>query len=107
MQVESSGTQTAVIGTEHTLSAPSAAKTRVLLVDVSALAAGEVLWLRFYGPVLSGGAPQSIIQQTFTGVLADPHTQSPPILLPQGGTITLQQTTGTGRSFPWAVSTLD
>jgi hypothetical protein len=105
--VESSGTQTASIGTEHSLATPSTAKTRVLFVDASALASTEVLELRFKGAVLSAGTERLILLQSYTGVLADPGTQSPPIVMPQGGTITLKQTSGTGRAFPWSVITLD
>lgn len=107
MVVESSGTQTASIGTEHSLATPSTAKTRVLFVDASALASTEVLELRFKGAVLSAGTERLILLQSYTGVLADPGTQSPPIVMPQGGTITLKQTSGTGRAFPWSVITLD
>jgi hypothetical protein len=37
------GTQTCVIGTTHTLSTPTAGKTYVLMLDLNALAAGDVL----------------------------------------------------------------
>lgn len=105
--VESFGTQTAVVGTEHTLATPSTSKTRVLLVDAAALVAGEGLELRIKGPVLASGTERLILLEPFTGVLADPHTQSPPVVMPQGGTITLKQISGTARSFPWAIVTLD
>lgn len=106
MQVESSGTQTAVIGTEQTLASPSTANIRVLVVDANNLASGEVLNLRFYGPVLSGGTSRLIRVSTFTGALLEPIAESPPFVMPQGGSITLQQTSGTARSFPWAIVTL-
>ena len=107
MNVESSSTQTATIGTEHTLANPSTAKTRVLIVDVSNLAATEVVELRVKAPVLAAGTTQLIKLVTFTGTVSEPHTQSPPFVMPQGGTFTLKQTSGTGRQFPWAVLTLD
>lgn len=107
MVVESSNTQTAVIGTEHNLATPSTGKTRVLLVDGTALVATETVELRFYGPVLVSGTNALIKLTSFTGVLTEPHTQSPPIVMPQGGTISLKQTSGTGRAFPWAICTLD
>lgn len=106
MQVESSGTQTAVIGTEQTLASPSTANIRVLVVDANSLASGEVLNLRFYGPVLSGGTSRLIKLSTFTGVLSEPIVESPPFVMPQGGSVTLQQTSGTARSFPWSIITL-
>lgn len=105
--VESSGTQAATIGTEHNLATPATTKTRVLLVDGVNLASGEALELRFYGPVLASGANSLIRLVSFTGSLTEPHIQSVPIVMPQGGTISLKQTSGTGRSFPWAIITLD
>jgi len=107
MIVESSGTQTAVVGTEHTLASPTTAKTRALLVDVAAMVAGDTVELRFSGPVLTGDTSRLILMSTFSGVVVAPHIQSPPILLPQGGTVTLKQTAGTARAFPWAIITLD
>ena len=107
MNVESSGTQTAVIGTEHSLATPSTAKTRVLIVDVNALAATEVLELRFKAKVLTGGTERLVLLQSYTGTVSDPITESPPIVMPFGGTITLKQTSGTGRAFDWSVCTLD
>lgn len=76
-------------------------------MDVNALAAGEVLELRIKGKVLSSSTERLILLQTYVGTVSDPHTQSPPIPMPQGGTITLKQTSGTGRSYDWAVITLD
>jgi hypothetical protein len=105
--IESSGTQTAVINTEHNLATPSTTKTRVLLVDAAALAASETVELRFYGPVLASGTNSLIRMASFTGVQSEPHIQSIPFVMPQGGTISLKQTSGTGRAFPWAVITLD
>lgn len=107
MVVESSGTQTAVVGTEHTLASPSTAKTRVLLIDGVNLVATETVELRFYGPVLAAGTSQLIEMASFVGVLSEPHVQSTPIVMPQGGSVSLKQTNGTGRAFPWAIITLD
>ena len=107
MLAESSGTQTAVVGTEHTLASPTTAKTRVLLVDAATLTAGEVLELRVKGAVLSAGTVRLIHLETVTGVVAEPHVQSMPFVMPQGGSFTLKQTSGTARSFPWVIITLD
>lgn len=106
MVVESSGTQTAVINTEHTLATPATANTRVLLVDTAAMLSGDILELRIKGSVLASGTVSLILLQSFYDVVPDSHTQSPPVVLPQGGTFTLKQTAGTGRAFPWAVLTL-
>jgi hypothetical protein len=105
--IEASGTQTATPGTEHTLSSPSTAKTRALLVDVAALSGSETVTLKIKGAVLASGTVQVISTNTFPSGLADPHTQSVPVFMPQGGTFTLTQTGGTGRSYPWSIITLD
>jgi hypothetical protein len=107
MVVESSGTQTAVINTEHSLASPATAKTRALIVDAAALAAGEVLELRIKAAVLSGGTVSVVKLETFVGALTEPHIQSPPFVMPQGGEFTLKQTSGTGRAFPWSVIAFD
>ena len=107
MIVESSGTQTAVVGTEHTLASPTTGKTRALLVDVTAQVAGDIVELRIFGPVLASGTSRLIIMSTFPGVVADSHTQSWPAIMPHGGTVTLKQTAGTARAYPWDVVTLD
>jgi len=107
MIVEASGTQTAVVGTEHTLASPTTAKTRALLVDVAAQLAGDTVELRFFGPVLADGTSRLILMSTFSGVVGAAHTQSLPIIMPQGGTVTLKQTTGTARAYPWMIVTLD
>lgn len=107
MNVESSGSQTATLTTEHSLATPSTAKTRVLLVDANALAAGETLTLRIKGKVLTGGTERIIREAVFVGPLGEPHIQSMPVVQPFGGTFTLTQTGGTGRSYDFSVITLD
>lgn len=105
--IESSGTQTATLTTEHSLATPTTMKTRVLLIDAAALVAGETLTLRIKGKVLTGGTERLIREAVFTGPLSEPNIQSMPTVMPFGGTFTLTQTGGTGRSFDWSVITLD
>lgn len=106
--VESSGTQTASIGTEHTVfTVATGYKTRTFNVDVGALAATEVLEVRVYSPVIAAGAVQLARLVTFTGTVSEPNTQGLPFLVQPTGFFTIKQTSGTGRSFPWTVNTLD
>jgi hypothetical protein len=104
---ESSGTQTAIIGTEHTLAASTTAKTRVLSIDLSALTTGDTVTLRIKAKVLSGGAEAVAYTATYAHGQIEPVVYSIPIPSLHGATFTLQQTAGTGRSFPWTVATLD
>jgi hypothetical protein len=103
-EIESSGTQTATLTTEHTLDAPSTGGSRVLTVDAAALVAGETLRLRIKEPCLSGGTERVTRDVSFPGPMtSEPIIKSPPFDMPHGGTFTLTQTGGTGRSFPWRV----
>lgn len=104
--IESSGTQTAVLTTEHTLATPTTLNNRVVLVDAFALQAGETLTLRIKGKVLTGGTERIIREAVFTGPIYEANVQSMPAVMPFGGTITLTQTGGTGRSYDWSVVTL-
>ncbi len=105
--VEFSGTLTATPGTEHTLATPTGIKTRVLMVDVAALVGAEIVELRIKGPVLAGGTERVMRMTSFPAGISEPNTPSEPMVMPQGGTITLTQIGGTGRSFPWTIVTLD
>jgi len=105
--VESSGTQTAVIGTSHTLAAPSTNKTRVLRVDLAAMASGDILELHVQTPVLAAGTLRDQYYQTFANTLGVPIIETVPVSSNQGATFILKQTAGTGRAYPWCVLTLD
>lgn len=107
LAVESSGTQTATISTEHSLAAPSTNKTRVLRVDLGAMVAGDTVELRIKTPVLAAGTVRDQYYQTYVGLIGTPIIESVPVSSNQGATFTLKQTTGTGRAYPWAVLTLD
>lgn len=101
------GTQTAVIGTEHTLANSAAAGVYVLKVDLTNLVAGDILELRMKTIILTGGTPIGC----FVGVFSDAQSVdelaalSPPIptALADSGAVraTLKQVLGTGRAFKW------
>lgn len=100
----SSGTQAATIGTEHILHTESpSAGTIILKVDVSNLENGDDLILRGYDKVdgtnFKAEIPTHISnnQSDEIGVLV--------LVSFQDVKFTLEQTTGTGRSFPWRVLT--
>jgi len=106
---QATGTQTATIGTEHTLSDVSVAGTFTLHVDSNAMVAGDGLELRVYQMVLTGGTRRvAYFQSYYDAQIADDQIKiSVPISneLTDTGAIrfTLKQTTGTGRAFPWKV----
>lgn len=105
--IESTGTQAATPGTPHILASPATIKTRMVSVDVSALAGTETVEIRIKGPVLAAGTVQLIKLFTYKAGEAEPHAQTLPIVQPQGGDITLTQVGGSSRSFPWDIITLD
>lgn len=104
-----SGTQTASVGTEHFLSSPNVAGTFTLHVDTNAMAAGDVLELRVYQMVLTGGTQRVAYFQSYSGV--QPADDLIKISVPISNELTdtnalrfsLKQTYGTGRAFPWKV----
>jgi hypothetical protein len=100
--VDSSGTQTASIGTEQILSQPTTNATYEFSVDTVNLANGDLLELRVYDMV-----DGSNYRQVWKG--AYQHTQinngkvSPAKAVTTQAKFTLKQTAGTGRNFPWSV----
>ena len=106
--VEASGTQTATIGTEHTLATIVTAKTLVLLVDVVNMVNADELELRVKTKILSGGVTRTAYKASYK------HAQSAddlikisiPIPSDQEAVFTLKQAAGTGRAFPWKVMSL-
>ena len=74
-------------------------------VDISALAADEVVTLRIKTAVLTAGTQRITYQKTFGSQQAgiEPIVTLPPLLFDQDAVFTLEQNNGTGRSFPWKV----
>lgn len=103
ISVEASGTQTAVLTTEHTLGTTAAAGIYQLTVDANALVNGETLMLKCKINVLSAGTERVLFSQPYTNAQAEPIKESIPVTVPQTSTWTLTQTGGTGRAFPWAL----
>lgn len=100
--VSASGSNTLVIGTETTLTTDTTNGTYYFETDITNLAAGDVLELRIYTMTLSGGTLRVAWKTTFGPI---PPIQdiapSPPQPSDQSLRITLKQTAGTGRLFPW------
>lgn len=103
------GTQSATVPTEHTLLDISAAGVFTLHVDKINMVAGDVLELRIYQIVLTGGTRRVVYVARFADVQPtdDMIAISIPIAneLTDSGSLrfTLNQTNGTSRNFPWKV----
>ena len=103
---KTSGSQTAVIGTEHTLATVTDAGIYTLRVDLNNLVAGDIVELRIYskarnatdserlhyGPAEYGPIPPGAKLVESVPIMATGHFKA-----------TLKQTAGTGRAFPWVV----
>lgn len=111
--VESVNTQSATIGTEHSLLSVSTAKTRVLVVNLKNMAASDRVELRVYSKVLTGdtiatgNSTTLVYTATYQGVQSEPVVQSVPIASGYAALFSLKQTAGAGRTFDWHVVTLD
>lgn len=102
--VNTSGSQTATISTEHTLATLATAGTFLLVVDISALVAADVVELRIYGKARSSDTERLVHRGTYGPIApATPLVMSVPIMSPHHFKATLKQTAGTGRAFPWAI----
>ena len=103
ISIAGSGTQTSVVGTEHTLG-PASLPTGAyeLHVDEAAMVAGDTVELALKEPVLSGGTVRRAAYLTTTGAIAPPETKVlGPITIRSGGSATLKQTAGAARAYPW------
>jgi hypothetical protein len=104
-----SGTQNAVIGTEHTLLDIGAAGTFTFHVDAVNMAVGDIVELRIYQMVLTGGTRRVayLVRYMDAQPTDDMIKISVPISneLADSGALrfTLKQIAGTGRAFPWKV----
>ena len=104
-----SGTQTATVTTEHFLSSPNVAGVFSLTVDTNLMVAGDVLELRVYQMVLTGGTTRVVYYAMFDG--AQPTDDKIKVSGVIGNELTdtnslrfsLKQTFGTSRDFPWKV----
>ena len=104
-------TQTAVVGTEHTLADTTGAATYQLSVSLVNMVALDVLELRIYKMALTGGTAgaECYILGRFFG--APPTDDKVAISIPVSTALTdtgairatLKQTAGTARTFKWAL----
>lgn len=100
------GSQTAVISTEHTLNGTTPETTDgiyQLFIDVAAMIAGDVTEIRIKEKARTGDTQRQILVATLSGAQSDPLWVSPSMILMNGWDMTLKQTAGTGRAYPWSI----
>jgi hypothetical protein len=100
--VDSSGTQTATINTEHMLATPTTNATYVFHVDTVNLVNGDLVELRCYDKV-DGINYRQMWKGTYQHAQVNNAKASPPIAVTAQAQFSLKQTAGTGRAFPWSV----
>lgn len=96
-----SGSQAATINTEHSLATDVNGGVYSLDVDASAMQNGETLILRVYVKFASGDAKKLKYEVSYVHAQGEPIIVSVPVVEDTYIECTLQQTTGTGRTFPW------
>lgn len=109
VSVNTSGSQTATISTEHTLATITTAGVFQLAVDLAAMTDGSTedrVTIRVYGKARSSDTERLMEQWEFTGSQAKPLFRTNPEISPHHYKVTLRQDQGTGRAFPWAVYTV-
>ncbi len=106
MTVVSSGTQTATVGTLHSLYSTTTSGVFSLLVDTSNMTLGDTLELSVSVAFASGGSRKNTYEVTYAHVQSDPGKISVPVVSPYSVEFSLKQTAGTGRAFPWCVVVL-
>lgn len=104
-----SGTQTTTVTTEHFVSSPNVAGVYTFHVDTVNMVAGDVLELRIYQIIITGGTTRVAYVSAYYG--AQPTDDIIKVSVPIGNELTdtnslrfsLKQTFGTSRNFPWKV----
>jgi hypothetical protein len=106
---QGSGTQTATVTTEHTLLDVAVAGVFSLHVDTINMVALDVLQLRIYQKILTGGVLRVVYTEEFIDAQDTDNLikVSVPIAndLVEAASLrfTLKQSAGTSRTFPWKV----
>lgn len=103
---ENNGSQTAVITTEHTLDTITTDGSFVISVDTVNMALGDTLILRVKLKTRSVGTTRTAFEAVYSNVQEDLNKISIPVASTNEIVFTLEQSTGTGRAFPWEIWSL-
>jgi hypothetical protein len=99
--VSSNGTQTAVVGTEHTLFNPTTNKWFSGWVDLTNMTSTDTVEIRIYVIAKTAGSYIIYTIDSFTGVQTEPLYHAPSLPSDIGYKCTLKQTAGTARTYDW------
>lgn len=100
-----SGAQAATLNTEHSLNTQSAvAGVFSANIDVSAMAAGDILEIRVYEKAQQVSNTKRVAQlMRIRGPASSPIKRLLPVPTTLYWELTLKQVAGTGRTYPWSV----
>jgi hypothetical protein len=101
-----SGTKATTLDTEHVLNTTTPETTDgvfQLFIDVNAMVAGDVTLIRIKEKTISGGTQRRCKVYTLVGAQSDPLWVSEAFMFLHGWDMTIEQTDGTARSYPWSI----
>lgn len=101
-----SASQSATLDTEHTLDTETTAGVYVFVLDTNAMVAGDITIIRIKTKYASGGTSRLAYTATYANAQSEPIKYSIPIPVDTEIIVTLEQTDGTGRAYPWNLLTL-
>lgn len=101
--LSSNGTQTAVIGTEHTLYNPTTSKFFTGYIDLTNMASGDTVEVRVFVIAKTAGSYIRYWLGTYSGAQSNPLLYIPSLPSDIGWKLTLKQTAGTGRTYDWRI----
>jgi len=96
-----SGSQTAILTTEHTLATETDEGIYVLVVDTANMDLGDTVTLKIKTKYASGGTSRLAFSATYAHAQTEINKYSPPIPVDTEIICTLTQAAGTGRTFYW------
>lgn len=101
-----SGTKSTTLDTEAVLNTTTPETSDgvfQLVLDVNAMVAGDITLIRIKEKGISGGTQRKIKTYTLVGAQSDPIWISEAFMLLHGWDMTIEQTDGTARSYPWSI----
>lgn len=103
--LEASGTQSATLDTEHTLSGAAITTNKFfeLYVDLGNMALGDKTLIRVYYKCLTGGTERLFALIPIDHAPTEKFARSGAIASDISVKFTLEQTDGTGRDYAWKV----
>lgn len=90
-------------GSEQTILASTSAGTFVAVIDTVNMQAGDEVTIRVKVKVRSGGTIRTVYSYTAANAQDEPIMVSAPVGSPYGLTVTIEQTAGTNRAFPYSI----